>query len=349
MAAKVAINGFGRIGRITLRTILEYHRSELQVVAVNDLVPINANAHLFKYDTNYGPYKGAVSVEGNSLIVDGLKIACLQEKELAKLPWRALGVDVVLECTGRYTDGTKAKGHIDAGCKKVIISAPAKPDTSVDATIVLGVNEATYDPKKHHVISNASCTTNCLAPLAKALHSEFKIIEGFMTTCHAYTNDQRVLDLAHDDMRRARAAAQNIIPSSTGAAKAIGLVIPELKGRLDGIALRVPVPTVSIVDLVCTVETKLVADPKDKEARKAAAKRVNEALKKHADGKYLAVCEEELVSSDLRGSSISSIVDASQTNVIGTNMVKVLSWYDNEWGYSCRLADLAAFLVGKGL
>lgn len=350
MSVKIAINGFGRIGRMTFRAIYEEFRDDIDVVAINDLVPIDANAHLLKYDTNYGTFAAEVSVDGDSLVVGGKKIQCLQEKELANLPWGELGVEIVLECTGVFRDGAVARTHIDkAKAKKVIISAPASPSKSVDATIVLGVNEDVYDPANHSVLSNASCTTNCLAPLVKALHHIFRIQEGFMTTVHAYTNDQRVIDLAHKDMRRARAAAQNIIPTSTGAARAIGLVIPELEGKLDGIALRVPVSTVSVVDLVCTVGTQLVEDPASKEEREKAIDRVNNALKEKADGKYLSVCEEELVSSDFKGCSISSVVDARSTNVIGRNVVKVLSWYDNEWAYSCRLAELAKFIADKGL
>ncbi|HIE50871.1 MAG TPA: type I glyceraldehyde-3-phosphate dehydrogenase [Armatimonadetes bacterium] len=343
---RIGINGFGRIGRVTCRAILEEYSEQLEVVAVNDLFPVATNAHLFKYDTNYGTFPGEVECDEHNLIVNGCKIRVYEEKDPANIPWGDHGVDIVLECTGVFRDGAQAAAHLKGGVKKVIISAPPRPSGSAK-TLVLGVNEDTYDPAEHHVLSNASCTTNCLAPLAKALHEEFCIVQGFMTTIHAYTNDQRVMDQAHKDLRRARAAAANIIPTSTGAAAAIGLVIPDLEGKLDGIALRVPTTTVSVVDLVCTVETELVSDPKDKEQRQKAIEQVNEALQRRADGTYLAVCAEELVSGDFKGDPRSSIVDLPSTNVIGPNMVKVLAWYDNEWAYSCRLAELAQYAVDR--
>jgi glyceraldehyde 3-phosphate dehydrogenase len=340
---QVGINGFGRIGRVTFRVICEEYSDILEVVAINDLVPVETNAHLLRHDTNYRAFPHKVEY---NLYVDGRPIRVFVEKDPAKIPWGDLGVDIVLECTGVFRDGRKAAAHLEGGAKKVIISAPPSPTDSAK-TFVLGVNEETYDPEKDHVISNASCTTNCLAPLAKAIHEEFGIVSGFMTTIHAYTNDQRVADQAHKDLRRARAAAMNIIPTSTGAARAIGLVIPELDGKLDGIAMRVPVATGSVVDLVCTVETTLCEDPTDKAQRQAAIERVNEAIKRRADGRYLAYTEEELVSSDFIGNSASSIVDLPSTNVIGTNMLKVVSWYDNEWGYSCRLAELAKYVADR--
>jgi glyceraldehyde 3-phosphate dehydrogenase len=344
MTVKVGINGFGRIGRQVLKAMLESHKGELEVVAVNDLFDTEINAHLFKYDSNYGIYQGTVSTEGSDLVIDGKHIKVFAEKDPGNLPWKDLGVEIVIESTGVFTNkiGDPAKGkpgaaaHIDrAGAKKVIISAPAKNE---DITIVLGVNEDKYDPAKHNVISNASCTTNCLAPAAKVVNDEFKIKYGLMTTIHSYTNDQRILDLAHRDLRRARAAALNIIPTTTGAAKAVALVIPELKGKFDGMALRVPTPTVSIVDLVAHVQ------------KSTSVEEVNAAFKKAADGKMkgiLGYSEEPLVSMDYKGDPRSSIIDALNTMVIESNMVKVIAWYDNEWGYSCRTADLAALIAKK--
>jgi len=337
MATKVAINGFGRIGRLVLRTLLERHKKDLSVVAINELADLKTNAHLFRYDTTYGGYQGSVEVGDNTMRVDGRNIAVLNQKEPARLPWKQLGVEIVIESTGVFTDAAQLKAHLEAGAKKVIVTAPA---THEDITVVLGVNENNYNPRSHHIISNASCTTNCLAPVAKVLHDSFGIERGLMTTTHAYTNDQRILDLAHKDLRRARAAAMNIVPTSTGAAKAIGLVMPELKGKLHGLSLRVPTATVSVVDLV--VDLKKTVSVED----------LNGAFKKAADGKmngFLVYCDEPLVSSDFRGNPASSIVDGLSTVVIEGKMAKILSWYDNEWGYSCRVGDLAKLIVEKGL
>lgn len=337
MAVKVGINGFGRIGRLTLRAILEKYPNEIEVVALNDLVDAKTNAHLFKYDSSYGIFQGDVGAEENDIVVNGKKIFVYAEKDPAAIPWGKHGTEVVLECTGIFTDATKASAHLRDSVKKVIISAPAKNE---DVTIVLGVNECMYDPANHRIISNASCTTNCLAPVAKVLQDSFGIVKGFMTTVHAYTNDQRILDQAHKDLRRARSAGMSIIPTTTGAAKAISLVIPELKGKMHGIALRVPTPTVSLVDLVAVLE------------RDATEEEINNAFKAAANGSmkgYLAVCEEPLVSMDFKGNSYSSIVDAQSTMVLGGNMAKVMAWYDNEWGYSCRVADLVDYMVKKGL
>lgn len=337
MTARVAINGFGRIGRLTLRTILERHKTDLTVVAINDMADLQTNAHLFRYDSTYGIFPGKVEVGEGILQIDGLNISAINQKDPSRLPWRQLNVDIVIESTGVFTDAAQVKAHLEAGAKKVIITAPAKDE---DITIVLGVNDSAYNPRKHHIVSNASCTTNCLAPVAKVIHDDFGIDRGLMTTTHAYTNDQRILDLMHKDLRRARAAAMNIVPTSTGAAKAIGLVMPELKGKLHGLSLRVPTSTVSVVDLV--VDLKKSASVKD----------LNTALKEAAEGEMkgvLAYCEEPLVSSDFRGNSASSIVDGLSTVVLDGKMAKVLSWYDNEWGYSCRVGDLATLMVEKGL
>jgi glyceraldehyde 3-phosphate dehydrogenase len=337
MSVKVAINGFGRIGRLCLRTLRERHKNELSVVAINDMADLQTNAHLLRYDSNYGKYPGKVEVGEGVLNVDEWSIAVLNQKDPARLPWKKLGVDIVIESTGVFTDGAQVRAHLEAGAKKVIITAPA---TNEDITLVLGVNDASYNPKRHHIVSNASCTTNCLAPVAKVLHDTFGVERGLMTTTHAYTNDQRILDLMHKDLRRARAAAVNIVPTSTGAAKAIGLVLPELKGKLHGLSLRVPTSTVSVVDLV--VDTK----------KPASVEAVNAALRAAAaDGLngILAYCDEPLVSTDFRGHPASSIVDGLSTVVLEEKMTKVLSWYDNEWGYSCRVGDLAAFMVEKGL
>ncbi|MBN1872742.1 MAG: type I glyceraldehyde-3-phosphate dehydrogenase [Anaerolineae bacterium] len=335
MATKVGINGFGRIGRQVLRTIMERHPDELEVVAVNDLFDIKTNAHLFKYDTNFGIYPGEVSYTADAIVIDGKEVKVLAERDPEKLPWGAMGVDVVVESTGFFRDRAGAEKHIKAGAKKVIISAPAKGE---DITIVIGVNDDKYDPAVHHIISNASCTTNCLAPVAKVLQENFGIEYGLMTTVHAYTNDQKILDQGHKDLRRARAAALNIIPTTTGAAKAVALVLPELKGIVDGMAMRVPTATSSVVDLVVTLK------------KDVTAAEVNAALKKAAEGELkgiLGYSEEPLVSMDYKGDSRSSIVDAELTKAIGPRMVKVISWYDNEWGYSCRVADLAAIIAGK--
>lgn len=329
---KVGINGFGRIGRLTLRAISQYHREELKVVALNDLTDASTNAHLLKYDTSYGIYPGEVRGEEDCLIIDGEEIRVLQERDPAHIPWGE--VDIVLECTGLFTDARKSAGHLSAGAKKVIISAPAKNE---DITVVLGVNEGSYDPGKHHIVSCASCTTNCIAPVVKVLHQSFGVQTGFLSTIHAYTNDQKILDQFHKDLRRARTAAMNIIPTTTGAARAVTLVIPELAGRLDGMAFRVPVSTVSLCDFVCTLEKEVTVEE------------VNRAFQEASQGYLKGImeyCEEELVSSDFRGNAHSSIVDAKETMAM-SSMVKVVSWYDNEWGYSCRLADLASYIVDK--
>ena len=337
MTARVAINGFGRIGRLVLRTMLERHKNELTVVAINDMADLKTNAHLFRYDSTYGIFPGKIEVGEGILKIDGRNIAVMNHKDPSRLPWKQLTVDIVIESTGVFTDAAQVRAHLDAGATKVIITAPA---TNEDITLVLGVNDSAYNPRKHHIVSNASCTTNCLAPVAKVIHDNFGIERGLMTTTHAYTNDQRILDLMHKDLRRARAAAMNIVPTSTGAAKAIGLVMPELKGKLHGLSLRVPTSTVSVVDLV--VDLKKSASVED----------LNSALKKAADGKLngiLAYCGEPLVSSDFRGNSASSIVDGLSTVVLEGRMAKILSWYDNEWGYSCRVGDLATLMAEKGL
>ena len=334
MTTRVAINGFGRIGRQFLKAALERHPDEFEVVAVNDLVEPEMNAFLFKHDTNYGTYPGDVSSEGDSLVIDGRRVRVLAERDPASLPWGELGVQVVVESTGLFTDATKARAHLDAGATHVIISAPAKNE---DKTLVLGVNEGEFDPDAHHVISNASCTTNGLAPVAKVLNDEFGIERGFLTTVHSYTNSQKLLDVAAKDPRDARAAAENIVPSETGAARAVALVIPELQGRFTGMAFRVPTPTVSVVDFVATLK------------REVTKEEVNGAFRRAAGGSLegiMAYTEEPLVSSDLKGNSNSTIVSGIDTIVLG-NMVKVISWYDNEWGYACRLADLAAFVAKR--
>jgi glyceraldehyde 3-phosphate dehydrogenase len=332
MALKVAINGFGRIGRLTLRAILERSK-QADIVAINDLAPLETNAHLLKYDTNFGPFKGTVGVKSGALVVNGDEFKVVSEKDPTALPWKALGVDLVIESTGVFTDPAKAAAHLEAGAKNVIVSAPFKGTPGGDnPTIVIGVNDEVYDPKVHKVISNASCTTNCLAPVGKVLSDSFGVVKGLMTTVHAYTNDQMVLDLVHKgDLRRARAAGLNIIPTSTGAAKAIGLVVPALKGTMNGISLRVPVGTGSIVDLVCELSKNATADE------------INNAFLAAAKGKMKGILEctnDPIVSSDVKGNPASSIVDLQETMAIGGNMVKVLAWYDNEWGYSSRLADL---------
>jgi len=340
MSVKVGINGFGRIGRQVLKAMKEKYGDEFDVVAINDLFPPEVNAHLFKYDSNFGQYAGTVEVDGGDIIVDGDRIKVFAERDPAKLPWGELGADIVVESTGVFRDGKKAAAHVDAGAKKVIISAPAKPADSVDLTIVLGVNDEMYDPAQHHILSNASCTTNCLAPAAKVVFDNFGIVKGLMTTIHSYTNDQNVLDFAHKDLRRARAAALNIIPTTTGAAKALALVIPEVKGKFDGFALRVPTPTVSIVDFV--VETE----------KETSVEEVNAAFKAAAAGPMkgiLGYSEEPLVSMDYKGDPRSSIVDGLSTMMMGGTMVKVVAWYDNEWAYSVRVCDLAKLMADKGL
>ncbi|MFC1874715.1 type I glyceraldehyde-3-phosphate dehydrogenase [Chloroflexota bacterium] len=337
MTTRIGINGFGRIGRLTLRTINQYHAEELEVTAVNDLTDAGTNAHLLKWDTSYGRYPGTVKATGDSLVIGGKEIKVLSERDPGNIPWREYGVDIVIESTGIFNDATKAAAHKQGGARKVIISAPAKNE---DITLVLGVNEELYQPDEHHIISNASCTTNCIAPIAKVLHQSFGIRKGLMTTIHAYTNDQRLQDMFHHDLRRARSAAENIVPTTTGAARAVTQVIPELEGKLHGLAFRVPVATVSVVDLVAELDKDVTVDG------------VNKAFMSAAVGPLKGIldyCKEPLVSSDFKGNSASSIVDAPSTMVIGGNMVKVLAWYDNEWGYCCRLADLALYIAGKGL
>jgi len=339
MKIRVGINGFGRIGRQVYRAIWEHYADDLEVIGVNDLTDNRTLANLLKYDSNYGRFPADVEVREGSFLVDGKEVKTFAQYDPSQIPWRDLGVSVVVESTGVFNDGEQAALHRQAGAQKVIITAPAKPATSVDWTVVLGVNEKDYQRDKHHVISNASCTTNCLAPLAKVLHQSFGINRGHMTTIHSYTNDQRILDLPHKDLRRARAAALNIIPTTTGAAKAVALVIPDLKGKFDGYALRVPTPTVSIVDFVAELGQEVTAE------------QVNDAMRAAAEGELkgiLAYSEDPLVSMDLKGDSHSSIVDGPLTNVVQGNLVKVVAWYDNEWGYSCRVADLCNFLASRG-
>ncbi len=333
---KIGINGFGRIGRNVFKALLENYEGKLQVVAINDLTDAKTLAHLLKYDSLFGKFEGAVEARENSIIVNGNEIKIFAERDASSIPWSTAGCEIVIESTGFYTDANKAKAHISGTVKKVLISAPA---TNEDITIVMGVNDDRYDSSKHNVISNASCTTNCLAPFAKVLHEKFGIVKGLMTTVHSYTNDQKILDAPHKDLRRARAAAESMIPTTTGAAKAVALVLPELKGKLNGFALRVPTPTVSCTDLVAEVSKTVTVEE------------VNAALKHAADGELRGILgyeDEPLVSMDFRKDKRSSIIDALCTMVIEGNMVKVVSWYDNEWGYSNRLADLAN-LVGDKL
>ena len=337
MVTRVGINGFGRIGRQVLRATLERQSQKLEVSAVNDLADAKTNAHLFKYDTNYGTFPGSVQARNGSLVIDGSEVRVFAERDPARIPWAELGIDLVIESTGLFTDAAKASAHLDGGAKKVIISAPAKDE---DITLVLGVNDSKYDPKEHNIISNASCTTNCFAPMVKVLHEAFGIRYGLMSTIHAYTNDQKILDQVHGDLRRARAAAMNIIPTSTGAARAVGLVIPELQGKLHGVAFRVPTSTVSATDFTAVVE------------RKTTVEEVNAAFKEAAGGSLKGIldyCDEPLVSSDFKGNPHSCIFDSLSTIVMEGEMVKVLGWYDNEWGYACRTADLSAFLADKGI
>ena len=336
MATNIAINGFGRIGRLCLRSMLERYRGMLSVVAINDMADVHTIAHLFQYDSTYGTFAGSIRVGEGILSVDGRDIRVLNEKDPSRLPWERLGVDIVIESTGVFTDGIAARSHLEAGAKKVIISAPAKNE---DVTMVIGVNTSSYNARRHRIVSNASCTTNCLAPVVKTLHDAFGVERGLMTTTHAYTNDQRILDLMHTDLRRARAAGMNIVPTTTGAAKAIGLVIPELKGKLHGFSLRVPTSTVSVVDLVVDLK------------RSASKEQVNSALKKAAQGKLKGIMDytdKPLVSTDFRGHPASAIVDGLSTVVLENKMAKVLAWYDNEWGYSCRIGDLAALMAREG-
>lgn len=337
MAVKVGINGFGRIGRQVYKAIYENYRDVLDVEAINDLMDVGTNAHLLKYDSTYGRFDGSIEVRDGDIYVEGERLKSFAERDPSKLPWGELGVDIVLECTGIFRSGEQAGAHIDAGAKKVIISAPGK---SVDATFVLGVNEETYDLENHNVISNASCTTNALAPAAKVLNDSFGIKRALMTTVHAYTNGQQILDMASKDLRRARTAGINIIPTTTGAARAVSLVIPELEGKFDGMAFRVPVVTGSVVDLTAELE------------RETTVEELNGAFKQAAEsdgwlGKVLGYSEEPLVSTDYIGTEKSSVIDALSTQVSGGTMAKVLAWYDNEWGYSVRLADLAAFVAEK--
>ena len=337
MTTKIGINGFGRVGRLTLKAINQYHSGKLEVAAINDLTDTKTNAHLLKWDSTYGRYPGKVEATEDSIIVDGKEVKVLAERNPGSITWQDYGVDIVIESTGLFTDATKAAAHLQGGARKVLISAPARNE---DVTVVLGVNENQYIPNQHNIISNASCTTNCIAPVVKVLHQCFGVSKGLMTTIHAYTNDQKILDMFHRDLRRARAAALNIIPTTTGAARAVTQVIPELKGRLHGLAFRVPVATVSIVDFVADLDQEVTVE------------QVNQAFQAAADGPLAGIleyCQEELVSTDFKGNPASSIVDAPSTMVIGGNMVKVLAWYDNEWGYSCRLADLAAYVADKGL
>jgi glyceraldehyde 3-phosphate dehydrogenase len=336
MTTRIGINGFGRVGRLAFKAISQNHKGKLEVAAINDLTDAKTNAHLLKWDSTYGRYPSEVKATENSIVVDGKEVRVLAERDPAKISWGKLGADIVIESTGLFTDATKAAAHLEGGAKKVIISAPAKNE---DITIVLGVNEERYQPDKHRVISNASCTTNCIAPVVKVLHQSFGVSKGLMTTIHAYTNDQRLLDMFHKDLRRARAAALNIIPTTTGAARAVAQVIPELKGRLHGMAMRVPVAAVSVVDFVADLE------------KEVSVEQINQAFQEAAKGPLAGIleyCSEELVSMDFRGNPASSIFDGPSTMVIAGNMVKVLAWYDNEWGYSCRLADLAAYIAKKG-
>jgi glyceraldehyde 3-phosphate dehydrogenase len=336
MATRIAINGFGRIGRQVTRVLFEKYPGDFDLVAFNDLADVATNAHLFKYDSSYGVFDGTVEVQDDSVVINGDKIKVLSERDPSKLPWGELDVDIVIESTGIFTSREKASLHLTAGAKKVIISAPAKGE---DITICMGVNQEKYDPQNHHIISNASCTTNCLAPAAKVVNDSFGIIQGVMTTVHSYTNDQRILDLVHTDLRRARAAAVSIIPTTTGAAKAVSLVIPELKGKFDGFAMRVPTPTVSVVDFVAKVENPGSTEDLLAAFDKAAAGPMQGVL---------AVSREPLVSIDFKGNPYSSVIDAEFTAFYG-DLVKVITWYDNEWAYSVRVTDLAKFIVDKGL
>ena len=337
MPTRIGINGFGRIGRQVLRASMERHSEELDVVAVNDLTDTTTNAHLFKYDTNYGTYPGSVEPTEDGIVIDGKPIQVLAERDPAALPWGELGVEIVVESTGFFTDAGKAAAHKEGGAKKVIISAPAKGE---DLTMVLGVNDDKYDPERHSVISNASCTTNCIATMVKVLHDEFGVENGLMTTIHSYTGDQMILDKVHEDLRRARAAAMNIIPTTTGAAKAVGLVLPELNGKIHGMAFRVPTPTGSVTDFVANLSKSPSVDE------------INAAYKEASQNGMAGILDytdEPLVSSDFKKNPHSAIIDGLSTMTIGDNHVKVVGWYDNEWGYSCRTADMCAFLAAKGL
>ena len=336
MTTKIGINGFGRIGRQVFKAIRDRHGDSLEVVALNDLVDAKTNAHLLKYDSNYGRFNGEVHAADNAIVVDGKAVPAFAERDPAAIPWASVGAEIVVESTGLFTDADKARGHLGDSVRKVIISAPAKNE---DLTVVQGVNADKYDPSSHHVISNASCTTNGLAPVVKVLLDNFGIVKAQMTTVHAYTNTQRVLDVAHKDLREGRAAALNIIPFTTGAAKALKLVIPEIEGKIDGLAYRVPTPTVSIVEVVCLTE------------KDTTPEQVNDAMRDAASGRMkgiLDVVDDPVVSMDMKGDEHSSIVHAPVTNVVAGNLVKVAAWYDNEWGYSCRTADLCALLAERG-
>ena len=337
MSIRVGINGFGRIGRQVLRAAMENHKDAIEVVAVNDLTDTRTNAHLFKYDSSYGVYPGKVEHDENNITIDGMMVRVFSERDPAKIPWSQVGADIVVESTGIFTNAQKAAAHLEGGAKKVIISAPA---TNEDITLVLGVNERMYNPKEHTVVSNASCTTNCIAPVVKVLHDSFGMQRGLMSTIHSYTNDQRILDQAHSDLRRARSAAVSIIPTTTGAARAVTLVMPELVGKIHGMAYRVPTPTVSVVDFVAELDKDVSIDDVNDAYRSAAG----DALRGILD-----VCEEELVSIDFKGNPFSSIVDAPSTISLEKRMVKVVSWYDNEWGYACRVADLVNYMGEAGV
>jgi glyceraldehyde 3-phosphate dehydrogenase len=337
MSVKIGINGFGRIGRQSFKAMLDYYPEELETVAVNDITDAKTLAHLLKYDSNYGRFPGTVEAKDDALVINGKEVKVLSQRDPAQLPWGDLGVSIVIESTGIFREREKAAKHLAAGAKKIIISAPAK---GPDITIVIGVNEDKYDPEKHNILSNASCTTNCIAPVMKVLSDEFGVEKALMTTTHSYTTDQRLLDLPHKDLRRARAAALNIVPTTTGAAIATTLVIPELQGKFHGIAMRVPTPTVSIIDVVAVL------------GKNVTEEEVNDAFREAARGRlkgFLEVCEEPLVAVDFKGDYHSSIVDALSTMVIQDNLVKVVSWYDNEWGYACRMADLVKYIADKGL
>ena len=337
MTTRIGVNGFGRIGRLVTRATLERYPDKLEVAAVNDLTDDKTNAHLFKYDTSYGVYPGQVEANNGDLLIDGRSIKVFSERDPAQIPWSEMGVDLVVESTGIFTDGERAAGHLQGGASKVIISAPA---TNVDLTMVMGVNDGVYDKEKHNIVSNASCTTNCFAPMVKVLHEAFGIEHGLMSTIHSYTNDQAILDQRHSDLRRARAAAMNIIPTSTGAARAVGLVLPELNGKLHGIAFRVPTATGSVTDFVVDL------------GRGVTVEEVNQAFQAAAAGALkgiLEYTEDPIVSSDVRGNPHSCIFDALSTIVMQDNMVKVMGWYDNEWGYSCRTADLCSFMSDQGI
>ena len=337
MTTRIGVNGFGRIGRLVTRATMERYPDKLEVAAVNDLTDDKTNAHLFKYDTSYGVYSGQVEANNGDLVIDGRNIKVFSERDPAQIPWSEMGVDLVVESTGIFTDGEQAAGHLKGGASKVVISAPA---SNVDLTMVLGVNDDQYDKSRHNIVSNASCTTNCFAPMVKVLHEAFGIEHGLMSTIHSYTNDQAILDQRHSDLRRARAAAMNIIPTSTGAARAVGLVLPELNGKLHGIAFRVPTATGSVTDFVVDL------------SRGVTVEEVNEAFKAAASGSLqgiLQYTEDPIVSSDVRGNSHSCIFDALSTIVMQDNMVKVMGWYDNEWGYSCRTADLCSFMSDQGI